>query len=734
MLSRTIGRLFGRARRPPRMLPRLVFRQFATPRTEAPDPADSTVESTESVVDEPVVDRSSASSHQFQAETKRLLEIVAKSLYTDKDVFLRELLSNCSDAIEKQRILTLTGKSNALDPLQINVITNEAKRQIIFQDTGIGMTKQDLVDHLGTIAGSGSRKFVERLQKEGSNPNLDEKIIGQFGVGFYSAFIVADTVEVFSRAEGETRAHGWVSDGSGSFQVFEADNFHLAHGTRVVLHLKPEFAQFARADEVRKVIEKYSNFITHPIFLNQDRINVVSALWARGKKDVSEPEYATFFEYLSKSKTPYKYKLHLNLEVPLTIKALLYVPSHNSEMFGFGQTEMNVSLFSRRVLIKPNCRELLPSYLRFVKGVVDCEDLPLNISRENYQDSALIAKLRNILTKRVLKMLEEESRRSPDDYNKWHKDFHIFLKEGIHTDQENAETLLALSRFDSTFAETISLDDYIAKLEPGQKNIYYFLAPSRDVARHSPYMEPFLKNEVPVLYISINVEEMLFRQMQNYKNFKFVNVESPEAEIPRELLKQETTAISRERLPEEDLTPFFAWVRAELQPIVSTVNVSRRLTDSPAVVVSPMTSGMRQMMAFIDQSQFMESTKNLTLEVNATHPIIVKLNRLRKSDAKSATSNLRQLLDICLLSAGLNFDVKTFLRRSQDYIEESMAQRLGAPAAASETPVQEAVVVESAPEAAEVSATENLKESVKKSKKRGERKKDTFNLEEEPKK
>lgn len=718
MLSRSAFRYFRQIRLPLLRAPRRFFSNQVNFETENRPEEPETVEA---MIDEPVINRKSASNHVFQTETKRLLEIVAKSLYTDKDVFLRELLSNCSDAIEKQRILTLTGKSNALDPLQINIITNEAKRQIIFQDTGIGMSKAELIEHLGTIAGSGSKKFVEKLQKEGSSASLEDGIIGQFGVGFYSSFIVADTVEVYSKAEGEDKAHVWVSDGSGSYDIYEAENFHLSHGTRIVMHLRPEFAQYSRGDEVRRVIEKYSNFITHPIFLNQDRINVVSALWARNKKDVSELEYASFYEYLSKSKTPYKYKLHLSLEVPLTIKALLYTPSHNSEMYGFGQTEMNVSLFSRKVLIKSSCKELLPNYLRFVKGVVDCEDLPLNISRENYQDSALIAKLRSILTKRVLKMLEEEARRNPEEYNKWHKDFHIFLKEGIHSDQDNAELLLSLSRFDSSFAEQISLDDYIGKLGPNQKTIYYFLAQSKEVAKNSPYMEPFVANDVPVLFISINVEEMLFRQMQAYKGFKFINIESPESELPKELLKQEVQTTQKERLPEEDLSPFFVWIRSELQPIVSNVNVSKRLSDSPAVIVSPMSSGMRQMMAFMDQNQFNESNRNLTLEINPTHPIILKLNKLRKTDTRSAIFNLRQLLDTCLLSTGLSFDVKSFLKRSQDYINEHLSSKLS-----SSDPALSHSAKESTP-ASNDEEESNLEKSLKKKKS----KKDTFNLEDE---
>ena len=530
-------------------------------------------------------------SHQFKAETKRLLQIVAKSLYTDKDVFIRELLSNASDAIEKQRYLVLTGATTQDDLLQINMVTSEAKRQLVIQDTGVGMSKEDLIEHLGTIAQSGSSKFLEKMRSSNSNvKDLEENLIGQFGVGFYAAFMVADTVEVISRREGE-EAYSWTSDGSGSFEVAHVPNFHLPRGTKIVMHLKPECANFTRSDEIKKVIEKYSNFINHPIYINHEKVNVVTAIWARDKRELNEEDYQVFYEHLAKSKSPYRYKVHYSTDVPLGLKALLYLPAQNSEMFGFGSQEVGVHLYSKKVLIKSNCKEVIPSYLRFVKGVVDCEDLPLNISRENYQDSNLIFKIRNVVTKRILKLLEQESRANPEEYLKWHKDFHVFLKEGLHSDRDNAELILSLSRFDSSFGDQISLDTYLEKMKPDQKTIYYFLVQNRELALQSPYMEPFVKNEVPVLYISINVEEMLFRQLGEYKKFNFVNIESAESELPAELLKEhKEVVLDREKVPQEDLSMCCLWIKNELQPVVVNVNVSKRLTDSPAVIVSPITS------------------------------------------------------------------------------------------------------------------------------------------------
>lgn len=636
------------------------------------------------------------STHQFQAETKRLLHIVAKSLYTDKDVFIRELLSNASDAIEKQRYMILTGaQSEDDDVLQINLMTNEAKRQLIIQDTGIGMSKEDLIEHLGTIASSGSGKFLQKLKETNSNVRgVEENIIGQFGVGFYAAFIVADTVEVITKKE-DGEAYSWISDGSGSFEISKVPNFHLNRGTRIILHLKPESANYTRPDEIKKIIEKYSNFISHPIFINHEKINIVTALWARDKREIGEEEYRSFFEHLAKSKSAYKYKIHYSTDVPLSLKALLYLPAQNPEMYGFNSQDVGVHLYSKKVLIKSNCREIIPNYLRFVKGVVDCEDLPLNISRENYQDSNLILKIRNVVTKRILKLLEQESKNNPEDYIKWHKDFHLFLKEGLHSDRDNSELILSLSRFDSNFGEQISLDQYIEKMKPEQKNIYYFLTPNAASALHSPYMEPFIVNDVPVLYISINVEEMLFRQLGEYKKFKFINIESSEAELPAELLKEKKEVVmDKEKVPEDDMNLLCMWIKNELQPVVVNVVASKRLQDSPAVVVSSITSGMRQMMAFLDQSQISEMSKNLTLEINPTHPIIVKLNKMRAKDIKSANFNLKQLLDSCLMAAGIPFDQKVFINRINAYILQNLEAHLDETRKIEGTSQQNEVIVE----------------------------------------
>ena len=404
---------------------------------------------------EPIITQSEKK--EFKAETRKLLDIVAKSIYTDKEVFLRELMSNCSDALEKQRYSEISGAvSSQGDPqgLYINIITNEKERTLTIFDSGVGMTREEVTDNLGTIAKSGSKEFMQKLQNgnnSGDSSQALDSIIGQFGVGFYSTFIVADSVEVYSKSSlaGLGQNHGvrWVSDGSGEYEVSYVDNLDFSRGTKIILKLKPESREFSREAEVEKILRKYSLFINYPIKLNGQLINNLQAVWYRDKREVTEDEYERFYEHLANTKIPYKFKLHYSTDVPLTIKALFYIPSNHSEKMGIMQEAGGMSLYCRKVLIKDKCQELLPPYLRFVKGVVDCEDLPLNISRETYQDSSLIAKLRNVVTRRVLKMLEDELKRDPARYDQWFDQFNQFLKEGLMGDSENKESLMKLMRY-----------------------------------------------------------------------------------------------------------------------------------------------------------------------------------------------------------------------------------------------------------------------------------------------
>lgn len=475
----------------------------------------------EIVIDPEAVQATETTTHEFQAETRKLLQIVAKSIYTDSEVFVRELLSNASDALEKEKFRQLqAGDQEAGDPLQIAVTTNESKRQITILDTGIGMTRQELIENLGTIAKSGSKAFLESLKESGKS---GADIIGQFGVGFYSSFIVGHTVEVISKKPGQ-EAFVWVSDGSGQFTISKAENINFDRGTKVIIHLTPENQQFSRKIDVEAIIKKYSNFVNYPIFLNGEKINISSPVWIRDKNSVKEAEYKELWELVAKTKLNYQYKLHYSADVPIQVKAVLFIPQTHSEKMGITREESQVALYSRKVLIKDRCQELLPSYLRFVKGVVDCEDLPLNISRENYQDSQLIGRLRSLLTKRILKALADEMAKSPAAFDLWAKEFGQFIGEGIISDKENSEMLVKLLRFKSSYSDTTTIDEYLTKMKQGQSNIYYTIADSLESAKKSPFMDSFLKSQTPVLLVNTKVDEFFILQMEKYKGHKFVSL------------------------------------------------------------------------------------------------------------------------------------------------------------------------------------------------------------------
>jgi len=332
------------------------------------------------------------------------------------------------------------------------------------------MNREQIIDNLGTIAKSGSQEFKDIIDNDMNSPDSSaaESIIGQFGVGFYSSFIVSNHVEVYSKSEGHDGVR-WISDGSGDYEISNIDNLDFERGTKIVLRLNNDCLQFSKESEIEKIIKKYSIFNKYPIRLNNSLLSNLQAIWYKEKREVSEDEYEMFYEQLANTKIPYKYKLHYSTDVPLAIKALFYIPSHHSEKMQFSQEEMRLDLYSRKVLIKDKCRELVPQYLRFVKGIVDCEDLPLNISRETYQDSSLIAKLKNVVTRRVLKFLEDEMKRDPSQYEIWFNDFQIFLKEGVMQDYENQEQLLRLMRYYSTHmpegSKTVSLEDYVKSMK-----------------------------------------------------------------------------------------------------------------------------------------------------------------------------------------------------------------------------------------------------------------------------
>ncbi|KAI4457320.1 heat shock protein 90 family member [Holotrichia oblita] len=390
--------------------------------------------------------------HDFQAETKMLLDIVARSLYSDKEVFVRELISNASDALEKFRY-TLLADSEAAQKfkspdrkLEIHISTNKQNRTLTIQDTGIGMTKDEMISNLGVIARSGSKAFLDQLKVKKEGDNIGN-IIGQFGVGFYSAFMVAEKVEVYSKAATEDQGYRWSTDGTGTYEIQPAEG--VQYGTKIVIHLKVDCREFSDGDTVKNIIQKYSNFVGSPIYLNGKRENIIQPLWLSDPKTITPQKHGEFYRYISNSYDLPRYTLHYTTDVPLSIHALLYFPEGKPGLFEMSRdTDSGIALYSRKILIKHRTDNILPKWLRFVKGVVvDSEDIPLNLSRELLQNSVLIRKVQNVLTNRILKFLNDEKKKKPDEYEKFYADYGLFLKEGIIVNHDQNQKVIVLNCF-----------------------------------------------------------------------------------------------------------------------------------------------------------------------------------------------------------------------------------------------------------------------------------------------
>ncbi|PBC32216.1 heat shock protein 75 kDa, mitochondrial [Apis cerana] len=595
--------------------------------------------------------------HEFRSETQMLLQIVAKSLYSNKEVFLRELISNASDALEKLRYMRLSDSKAAEvigdRSLEIHIGTDKQNRTLVIQDTGIGMTREELISNLGTIARSGSRAFIEKL-KEKQNIGDSSNIIGQFGVGFYSAFMVADKVEVFTKSYAKDAEDlCWVSDGSNTFNISKAEE--VQPGTKIVIHLNMECRQFSDEDTINRLITKYSNFINSPIYVNGKRINTVQPLWMLDPKDITSLQHKEFYRFIGNCFDSPRFILQYSTDVPLNIRAILYFPEQKPPLFDFSKNETSgISLYSRKVLIKNKVENILPNWMRFIVGVVDSEDIPLNLSRELLQNSTLIGKLRNVLTTRILKFLNEKSQKQIEDYNKFYKDYNIFLKEGIvSTDvQEEKEAIANLLRFESSAmapGESISLEDYSKRMPPDQKKIYYLLAPSRQLAEQSPYYESLKKRNVEVLFCYEAYDDVIFLNLKKFKSYALVSVEE-------NLCESDSKSDSPHIINQGEINNLMTYMRKVLSGKAYDIKITTRLESHPCIVTVQEMATARHF-ARIQQRQFgdemLYSLLRPCLEINPNHSLIKKLCELINNNTKLADLLIKQLFTNSMVEAGL---------------------------------------------------------------------------------
>jgi len=609
------------------------------------------------------------SSHEFQAETKQVLDIVVNSLYKDKEIFVRELISNASDALEKLRRVQLTEKNVCDDnlDLEINVSTDDSGNTLTIQDFGIGMNKEELVQNLGTIAHSGSKEFIEALKSDGEK---NDALIGKFGVGFYSVFMVADNVQVFTRKwELEGKDYCWESDGSGSYKIDEVEG--QRRGAKIVIKLKDDFKEFAKEDRIKEIIKKYSAFVQFPISLNGEKVNTVDAIWMRSKQDIKDEEYEEFYKFQANEYEAPLMRMHFSADAPLEINSLLFVPKRNMEKMGLFRNENKVSLHCRKVLIEAEPKGLFPEWLRFLRGVVDSSDIPLNVSRETMQDSELLRKLNQVLTKRFLRFLNEQSRKEEETYLEFWSEFGMLIKEGAATDFTYKDDLAKLLRFESTALDAgklTGLDDYMDRMASDQNEILFLFGKSRESIEAGPYLEAMKARGIEVLLCTEQVDEYVMQTIREYKEKKIISADSEDVKL--EKIDQDE---EKESLGKKEVKSLCKWLKESLKDKISDVETGDRLIDSPVCIVGADGMGgasARRVMKMMQGPEGGMPAPSMKLQINPQNPIIRGLSALKDKDDPTAQLVANQLLDNALASANLLDDPKEMIARSYQALEK----------------------------------------------------------------
>ena len=605
---------------------------------------------------------------EFKAEIAEMLDLVVNSLYSKKEIFLRELVSNASDAIDRAKFLGLTDKAIVADnpEWKIQIAADRSARTIMISDNGIGMDAAELEKNLGTIASSGTKQFRQMLKEKGGE-SLPE-LIGQFGVGFYAAFMVADRVTVETMKRGAEASFKWESDMSGSYTV--SDGERDFPGTSVTLHLREDQVEYLDRWRVQELVKKYSDFIAYPITFRQidppkdekeeDRkrreedearpLNTMVALWKRAKKDVKQEEYDEFYKHLTHDwEAPFE-TIPFSGEGAVEFKALLFLPKKATMELFMPQQKRGLSLYVRNVFIGDDIEMLLPSYLRFVKGVVDSSDLPLNVSREMLQDDAVIKKIKDAVAAKILSTLEDMKKKDAKRYDEFWNAFGTVLKEGVHIDWERAERIKKLVKYPTARTDagkTLFLEDYVKDMAPGQSDIYYLCAEREEDARRAPQLEAARKHGCDVLLWCDPVDEYLTESLRDFDGKKFVDVAKGDVKFgSEEEQKAEKEAVEKSAA---DLKPFLDAVRRELESKVSAVRVSTRLTDSPCCLVQQENAMPPSMVRMMRAMKSDVPEEKRILEINASHPLIEKVKGLEGDALKDAVT---LLYDSALIAEG----------------------------------------------------------------------------------
>ena len=601
----------------------------------------------------------------FQTEVRQLLHLMIHSLYGNKEIFLRELVSNASDACDRLRFEAITDWALLKDDpdLRIRISLDPAARTITISDNGVGMSREDVIANIGTIARSGTREFLQRMTGDQAK---DAHLIGQFGVGFYSSFIVADHVTLMTRKAGTTREHGvrWESAGEGDYSIDTI--VRDARGTDVVLHLREGEGDLLEATALRQILRKYSDHITIPIFMGDEQVNQASALWARPKTGITEDQYTEFYKHVAHDfEAPLAYT-HAKVEGKQEYTLLLFIPRRAPfDLFHPGHRH-GIKLYVRRVFIMDDADQLMPAYLRFVRGVIDSSDLPLNVSREILQHSADVEAIRAAAVKRVLSLLEDLAANKPADYATFWKEFGAVFKEGVGEDTSNASRIAPLLRFSSTHStgdeQTVSLPDYVARMKDGQTRIFYITADTLQAARHSPHLEVFGKLDIEVLLLSDRVDEWLVSNLPEFEGKALESVTKGDLDLGPLANQDAKRELEQEEGEYKDLLGRMSQALADR---ASAVRLTDRLTTSPACVVADKHGMSTHLERLLKSAGQKVTAGKPILEINGRHPLVQRLKQ--EADGPRFSDWSHVLFDQALLAEGGQIeDPAAFVRRLND--------------------------------------------------------------------
>ncbi len=661
--------------------------------------------------------------YEFQAEIKKLLNILSKSLYTHKEIFLRELISNSVDALKKIKFILLTNR-DVVDPdaeLKIEIVFNPEEKTLTIQDTGIGMVKKELINDLGTIAGSGTEKFVEQVQKmkEEGKSEVDLDIVGQFGIGFYSLFMVADKVKVITKSyQLEEPAYSWESDGTGKFTIEEIER--KSRGTDVILYLKDDAEEYLNQYRLETIIKKYSNFVSFPIFVTEikkeelstdkkektdsedhqeaeleqkkEPVNQIEPLWKKMEKDISEEDYKNFYHYISNRYDDYLHVINYNVEGQVRFHSLIFIPENSARLMFLPESDYGLSLYSRKILIMEKCEDLIPKWMRFVTGVVESDDIPLNISRETIQTNRTILKMRDILTKKFLRELIAISENNADKYKKFWGEFGELIKEGIISDPVRQDRLKKLLRFKTTKTsdgEVIGLKDYIDRIKEGQEEIFYLVGENLETLKISPHLGYYEKNDLEVILFDEPIDNFLMMNLHDYSvtegegddaktnYFKFTPIDVAEKEEKETEDEEKKEAEKKEKAVPKEQQKFLEKVKELLGEKIIDATMSDKLYGNPCRLANPAdgpSSSQQRAMRYWTEGSLPKKFQipKKVIEFNPDHPIVKGLIQINKVDSKNALLEpmINQLFENSLLIEGDLPDPASMVPRIIELMEE----------------------------------------------------------------